>query len=318
MATPMMRAARFHRYGSAEELVIEEIPRPGSPTEKQVLVKVHATGVNPIDVAVRGGHVHNRLPISFPAIPGVELSGTVEEVGPEVTRFKKGDAVYGNNLFNIGNGTLVEYILMPEQTLAPMPRNLDFDHAATVAHGARTAWTGLFELGDLQAGQRILIHGGAGGVGMYAVQLAHWKGAYVIATSSKHNHEFLHSLGADEVIEYTQTKFEDVVHDVDMVFDLVGGDTMERSWQVLKKGGILVSATGFPTKEAAEQHGVRSDRVMYPKDLQYILTQVTALVEAGQLKPFIRKIFTLEEATHAHLMTETRRGRGRVVIHIAD
>lgn len=318
MAAQMMRAARFHRYGSAEELVIEQIPRPGGPAAEQVLVRVHAVGVNPIDVAVRGGHVHHRVPVSFPAIPGVELAGTVEEVGPGVTRFQKGDAVYGNALYDLGNGTCVEYILMSIHLLAPMPRNLDFDHAATVAHGARTAWSGLFELGNLQAGQQILIHGGAGGVGIYAIQLAHWKGAHVIATSSKQNHEFLHALGADEVIDYTQTKFEEVVHDADMVFDLVGGDTMERSWQVLKRGGILVSATGFPSQETADHYGVRCDRVMYPKDLQGILTQVTALIEAGQLKPFIRKVFTLDEATHAHLLTETRRGRGRVVIHLAN
>ncbi len=199
-----------------------------------------------------------------------------------------------------------------------MPCNLNFEEAGSVPHGARTAWSGLFEYGDLQADQRILVQGGAGGVGSYAVQLAHLKGAYVIATTSTSNTDFVRELGADEVVDYTQANAEDVVHDVDMVFDCVGGDVMERSWQTLKKGGTLISAVGFPSEETAQQHEVRAARVMMPKDLPAILRQITELIEADQLHPHIRKVFAMEEAADAHVLCETHHGRGRIVLHICD
>lgn len=262
--------------------------------------------------------MHSMLPMSFPATPGVEMAGVVEEVGPGVTNVKKGQAVYGNLLYDIGRGSYAEYMLANAATIVPMPKNLDYDQSATVLHGARTAWSGLFELGDLQAGQRVLIHGAAGGVGIYAVQLAHWKGAHVIATTSTNNVDFVRALGADEVIDYTQTRFEDVVKEIDLVFDGVGGETLERSWHTLKRGGMLVSSIGTPSEATAAQHGVRCAQIGFPKDLANILTQVTALVEAGKLKPFIRKVYTMDEAVHAHLHSETRRGRGRIVLRIAQ
>ncbi|MBI5652709.1 MAG: NADP-dependent oxidoreductase [Chloroflexi bacterium] len=318
MAQQTMRAIRLHKYAQAQELVLENIPRPEKPGEGQALVRVHAAGVNPIDTALRAGYMQNLIPISFPATLGIEMAGVVEEVGPGVTNLKKGQAVYGNLLYDIGRGSYAEYMLANANTIVPMPKNLDYDHAATVLHGARTAWSGLFELGDLQAGQRVLIHGAAGGVGIYAVQLAHWKGAYVIATTSTQNVEFVRSLGADEVIDYTKTKFEHTVHDVDLVFDGVGGETLEESWHTLKRGGMLVSTIGTPSEEKAAQHGVRCAQVGFPKDLANILSQVTALVEAGKLKPFVRKVYTMDEAVHAHLHSETRRGRGRIVLRIAQ
>ncbi len=318
MSMDLMQAVRFHRFGPPQELVMESIPRPPSPGAGQVLVRVRASGVNPFDVALRAGLVQNRVPISLPAIPGVELSGTIEEAGPDVTNFERGQSVYANTLENIGNGSYAEYILLPVHTVARMPRNLDYDQAASIAHGARTAWSGLFESGDLQPGQRLLVHGGAGGVGMYVIQLAHLKGAHVMTTTSRANFEFVRALGADEVIDYTQTKFEDVVKDVDMVYDNVGGETLERSWQTLKRGGILVSAVGFPSEETANTLGVRCARVMFPRDIKYILSEVTSLVEAGDLKPHIRKLFPLEQASLAHVLCETRHGRGRIVLHIAD
>ena len=318
MSTEMMRAVRFHQFGPSEALVLESIPRPPSPGAGQVLVRVRAAGVNPIDTAVRGGLVQNRVPVTLPAIPGVECSGTIEEVGPEVTTFIPGQAIYSNCIRNIGNGSSVEYMLLPADTVFPMPRNLNFDQAATVAHGARTAWSGLFEYGNLQPGQCVLVQGGSGGVGIYAVQLAHLKGAYVITTTSTQNIEFVRDLGADEVIDYTTTSFADVVKDVDMVYDCVGGEVMEKSWQVLKPGGTLVSATGFPSEETASKFGVSAARVLYPRDLQSILLQVTSLMEEGKLKPHIRKIFSMEEAAEAHALCESKHGRGRIIIHIAD
>lgn len=318
MSEHTMKAVRFHRYGSAEELVLEKIPHPGKPSESQVLVRVHAAGVNPIDTAIRSGYLHSMMPVNFPAIPGIEMAGVIEEIGPGVKHLHKGQSVYGNLLFDIGRGSYAEYMLANANSIMPMPKNQDYDHAATVLHGARTAWTGLFELGNLQPGQRVLIHGAAGGVGIYAVQLAHWKGAHVIGTTSTSNVDFVSALGADEVIDYTKTRFEDVVQNVDLVFDGVGGETMERSWQTLKKGGMLVSAVGAPSEETAAQHGVRYAQIGFPQDFANILKQVTALVEAGKLKPFVRKVYTLDQAAHAHLHSETRRGRGRIVLHIAD
>ncbi len=313
-----MRAVRFHSFGPPQVLVVDSIPRPPSPAEGQVLVRVRSAGVNGIDVAMRAGLVQHRVPISLPAIPGLEMSGTIEEVGPGVTSFVKGQPVYANTLSSLGNGSNAEYVLLPIYTVSPMPANLDFDQAATVTHGARAAWEGLFELGHLQPGQRILIQGGAGGVGIYAVQLAHLKGAYVIATTSKENLKFVSDMGADEVIDYNETRFEDVVKDVDMVYDNVGGEIMDRSWQTLKKGGILISAIGFPSVEIANQWGVRCGRVMLSKDLANILKQVTTLVNTGELKPWVREAFSMEQVAQAHKMCETRHGRGRIILHITD
>ena len=318
MSTEMMRAVRFHRFGPPEVLVVDSIPHPPSPGAGQVLVRVRAAGVNIIDTGIRAGLLQNRIPITLPAIPGVELSGTIEEVGPDVTTFAPGQAIYSNCIQNVGNGSAVEYMLLPISTVFPMPRNLSFDQAATVAHGARTAWSGLFEYGNLQPGQCVLVQGGSGGVGIYAVQLAHLKGAYVITTTSTQNIEFVRELGADEVIDYNTTNFKDVVKDVEMVYDCVGGEVMENSWQVLKRGGTLVSAVGFPSEETANKFGVGAARVMFPKDLQSILLRVTSLIEEGKLKPHIRKIFSMEEAAEAHALCESRHGRGRIIIHIAD
>jgi len=313
-----MRAVRFHSFGPPQVLVLDSISRPPSPGTGQVLVRVHAAGVNVIDTGIRAGLLQNRIPITLPAIPGVELAGTIEEVGLDVTTFVPGQAIYSNCIQNLGDGSTVEYMLLPVSTVFSMPRNLNFDQAATVAHGARTAWSGLFEYGNLQPGQCVLVQGGSGGVGIYAVQLAHLKGAYVIATTSTQNIEFVRELGADEVIDYTTTSFETVVKDVDMVYDCVGGEVMEKSWQVLKRGGILVSAVGFPSEETANKFGVGAARVMFPKDLQSILLQVTSLIEEGKLRPWIRRIFSMEEVAEAHALCESRHGRGRIIIHISD
>ncbi len=318
MSSEMMQAVRFHRFGPPEVLVVDSIPRPSGPGAGQVLVRVRAAGVNPIDTAIRGGFVQNRIPVTLPAIPGVELSGTIEEVGPDVTDFVPGQAIYSNCISNLGNGSCVEYMLLPVDTVFRMPRNLSFDQAATVAHGARTAWSGLFEYGNLQAGQCVLVQGGSGGVGMYAVQLAHLKGAYVITTTSAQNFEFARGMGADETIDYTTTNFEEIVKDVDMVFDCVGGKVMDDSWQVLKRGGTLVSAVGFPSEETANKFGVDAARVMFPRDLKSIILQVTSLMEEGKLRPHIRKTFYMDEAADAHALCESKQGRGRIIIHIAD
>src|SRR5258706_2246124 len=203
-----MRTVHFYAYGDPEQLVVEQIPRP-EPQAGEVLVRVHAAGVNPIDWKVRKGLFKDVRPVPLPFTPGSELAGTVELLGLGVTAFEIGQAVYGRG----AQGAYADYALIPADSLAPKPRTISFDEAASVPVGARTAWLALFSLADLRAGQQVLVHGAAGGVGNYAVQLARWKGAHVIGTASQNNLEFVRSLGVDTVIDYHATAFEHVVHE---------------------------------------------------------------------------------------------------------
>jgi NADPH:quinone reductase-like Zn-dependent oxidoreductase len=227
----IMKAIRIHTYGGPEVLKYEDAPRPQAG-EGEVLIRVHAAGVNPVDSAIRGGLVKEIFPVSLPWIPGSDVSGVIEEVGPNVTRFKKGDEVFA--LLNPAKGgTYAEYVVVNESELALKPKSLHHIRAAAVPVAAVTAWNALFETAQLQSGQRVLIHGGAGGVGHFAVQLAKWKGAHVIATASARNHELVYELGADEVVDYQAQKFENVAREIDIVLDPIGGNTQERSWKVL-------------------------------------------------------------------------------------
>ncbi|MDB5074639.1 MAG: NADP-dependent oxidoreductase [Chloroflexi bacterium] len=312
MSNGTMQAIRFHEYGGPEKLVLDTLERP-APKEGEVLLKVHAAGVNPVDWKFRAGYLQQWMPIQLPYVPGNDVAGTVEEVGPGVTEFRKGQAVYGL----AQGGTYAQYVVVPASQLAPMPKNLSFDEAASVPVGALTAWHALFTYADLQAGQTVLVHGGAGGVGAFAVQLAHWKGAKVIATASADNLDFVRSLGADTVIDYNATQFETVVRDVDVVVDTVGGDVLQRSWQVLRPGGILVSITEPPSEEEAKKRGVRAAMVQTAftgEDLR----RITELIESGQLKPELGPVFRLTDADKAQELSQTRHGRGRIVLHIAD
>jgi len=226
----LMRAVRFHDYGDPSVLRVDEVPRP-RPKAGEVLVEVRAAGVNPIDWKLRSGNLQAFLPVELPHVPGIELAGTVSELGPGVTEFSLGDDVFGR-----GQGAYAEYAIAPAQSIARKPKVLSFVEAATLPNGGITAWWGLFEIAGLESGQRLLIHGGAGGVGGLAVQLGRWKGAHVIATTSTANLDFVRSLGADEVVDYSVSRFDETVGDVDVVLDTVGGDVTDRSWSVLKKG----------------------------------------------------------------------------------
>ncbi len=227
MSIPTTQAIRVHAYGGPEQLKLEQLPRP-VPQAGEVLVHVHAAGVNPIDWKLRAGFLKDFFPQSFPHIPGRDLAGIVEEVGPGVTTFQKGQAVFGQS----ANGSYTEYAVASVQTLALKPETISFDEAATIPVGATTAWQGLFDHGQLQSGQRVLILGAAGGVGLFAVQLARWKGAQVIGTASTANLDFVRSLGAETVIDYTTTAVERAVHDVDLVLDTVGGEALATVWPV--------------------------------------------------------------------------------------
>ncbi len=311
MADSTMRAARFHDYGPPENLVVEAVPVP-QPKDGEVLVRVHAAGVNPVDWKFRKGMYKANNPLQLPYIAGFDLAGVVEAVGPGVTGFAKGQAIYGR-----GTGSYAEYAVAPAMRIAPKPGSLSFDEAAAVPMGASTAWRGLFDVGGLEAGQTVLIHGAAGGIGVLGVQFAKWKGARVIGTASTANVDFVRSLGADEAIDYTATRFETVVRGVDVVLDTVGSDLIERSLGVLKKGGILVETGGPAPQEAAAKLGLRTSNVNTNTTTD-LLVQVGELIDAGKIRVVLGKVFPLEKAAEAHALSETGHGRGRIVLHVAD
>lgn len=317
MAEETMLAIQVHEYGGPEQLRLERVPRP-EPQAGEVLLRVYAAGVLPADCATRRGGF---LAKSFPYIPGTAVAGVIEKVGPGVTAFREGEAVCGRS----PNGTYAEYttVIVDERQektislLAPKPERLSFDEAATLSGGATTAWTSLFEDGAVQAGQRVLIHGAAGGVGLFAVQLARWKGAQVIGTASSANLEFVRSLGAETVIDYTSTPFEEVVNEVDFVLDTIGGETLRRSMRLVKPGGTVISIVDDPPQDLARELGIRaSHNVVVPTSKH--LRAITQLIDAGVIKPVVRQTFGLHEAPQAHALCETGHGRGRIVLHIAD
>ena len=307
----LMRAVRFHQYGDPSVLRVDEVPRP-RPGAGEVLLEVRTAGVNPIDWKLRSGGLHALMPVELPYVLGIDLAGTVSELGPDVTEFTVGDDVFGR-----GQGAYAEYATASAQSIARKPEALTFQQAATLPIGGVTAWCGLFDTAGLERGQRLLVHGGAGGVGGLAVQLGRWKGAHVIATASAANLDFVRSLGADEVVDHSAARFEDVVRDVDVVLDTVGGEVTDRSWSVLRKGGILVVVAGMPQPELAEQHGVRTSGVQAPPAIRSILDQLAALVVDGNLKQLVGERFPLAQVEAAHRASETGHGRGRIILEVA-
>lgn len=283
------------------------------PQAGEVLVRVHAAGVNPVDWKIRQGYMKDFRPMQFPYVPGVDIAGVVEEVGPGVTAFQKGQAVFGQS----ARGAYAEYTTASVKSLALKPKTLSFDEAATIPVGATTAWQALFDQGGLQAGQQVLIQGAAGGVGLFAVQFARWKGAHVIGTTSSSNVDFVRSLGADTVVDYTSTAIEQAIHDVDLVVDAVGGKTLEQDLHVVRRGGTIVSIAGQPSQEQAQERGVRA--TMFSAQVSSELLQTFAqLIDEGHVKVTIATTFPLSKAQQAHELSEQGHGRGRIVLHIAD
>jgi NADPH:quinone reductase-like Zn-dependent oxidoreductase len=310
-----MKAIRIHNYGGPEVLQYEDAPRP-KPQAGEVLIRVHAAGVNPIDWKVREGHMKDFWPHKFPLILGWDVSGTVEEVGPRVSRFKIGDEVYSLP-DPTRNGAYADYIVVRESELALKPNSLHHIRAAAVPLAALTAWQSLFDTAQLQPGQRVLIHAGSGGVGHLAVQLAKWKGAYVFATASTKNQDLLRKLGVDEPIDYTQQRFEDVARNIDIVLDTIGGETQERSLSVLKKGGVLVSLVQPPSEEKAKELGVRAAFVAgHPSGAQ--LAEIAKMIDSGKLAPVIDRILPLSEVLRAHELSEPGHVRGKIVLRVKD
>jgi len=311
MATPTMRVIHMYRYGGPEQLKLEEKARP-EPSAGEVLLRVHAAGVNPIDWKIRQGLLKEFQPVTFPYTPGIEVAGVVEEVGSGVTAFEVGQAIIGQ----IASGAYAEYLTVPVEALERKPETLSFVEAAAVPVGARTAWRTLFDHGGLTAGQRVLIQGAAGGVGLFAVQLAKWKSAQVIGTASTANLDFVRSLGADMVVDYTTTPVESVVQEVDLVLDGVGGETLSSSLAVLRRGGTLISIAGLPPQEQAQARGVRAMMSRGPASAP--LETLVRLIDEGHLKVTTGKTFPLSEVQQAHEYGQRGHGRGRIVLRVVE
>ncbi|MEH1890033.1 MAG: NADP-dependent oxidoreductase [Nostoc sp.] len=305
-----MKAIVIKEYGNDDVLNYADIERP-KPKADEVLVKVHVAGVNPVDWKIRNG-LGERLGLKLPIMLGGEIAGTIEKIGDDVRGFKEGNAVYGI----ISSGGFAEYAVAKMGDIASKPQSLDFENATAVPLGALTAWQAIFDLAHLSSGQRILITGALGGVGSLAVQLAKVKGAYVIGTASGRNEEFVRDLGADEFVDYTKQNFEQVVKDVDVVFDAVGGDTFERAFQTLKKGGFLVTSVEFPSEEKAQEFSVKSARVHCKANAKQ-LAAISALVDEGRLKAHVATVLPLVEVKKAFQLSESGRTRGKIVLQIA-
>src|SRR5580700_4130340 len=286
-----MKAVRIHVFGGPEVLVYEDVPRP-VPGDSEILVRVYAAGVNPIDWKIREGMF--REGTHLPLIPGNDIAGVIEELGSKVTGFGVRDSVYG--LASSRGGGYAEYAVVNPQETARKPQSLDYAHAAAVPVAAITAWQALFDIGGLTSGQTVLIHGAAGGVGGFAVQFARSKGAHVIGTAGSDNLEYVKGLGADEVVNYQTARFEAVVQGVDVVLDLIGGETQQRSWQVLKPGGILVSTVGPPSPTAGLH--VRGAGVIARANTSQ-LTEIGGLIDAGLVKVNLTTVLPLAEARQA-------------------
>ena len=307
-----MKAVRIHAFGGPEVLQFDELVTP-EPQVGEVLVKVAATSINPVDWKVRAGYLQAVFNMPFPIALGEDFAGVVAALGAGVTDVKVGDEVYGS-VPVIRGGANAEYVIAQSGEYALKPASLDFAQAASLGVAALTAWQA-FDTAGVRAGQKVLIHAAAGGVGSMAVQLAKARGAYVIGTASARNAAFVKNLGADEVIDYATTKFEDVVKDVDVVFDLMGGDTLARSYGVVKRGGAIVSAAGVPDAEQLAAHGLQGQMIgMRPDKAQF--EALTTLIEAGKVKPIIETILPLAEIKQAHELSQTGRTRGKIVLQV--
>ena len=309
-----MKAIRIHARGGPTLLRYEEAPRP-ILEPGDAFVRVHASGITPSELNWDETYKTCDGADRLPSIPGHELSGVIEAVSDDVNpEIRVGDAVYGLTSF-CRNGTDAEYVAIHAADLAPKPQTLDYARAAAVPLSALTAWQAFFDHAHLTTGQRVLIHGAAGGVGTFAVQLANWRGAYVIGTASEKDFDFLRQLGAGELIDYKKVPFEEATKDIDVVIDTIGGETRERSWSVMKPGAILISLVGPVSQEKAAQHGVRAVFfIVTPSRNQLI--QISELIDSGILRPIIAATFPLDKAQEAFEKGLRGGNRGKLVLHI--
>jgi NADPH:quinone reductase-like Zn-dependent oxidoreductase len=309
MAQEQMKAIHVNEYGGPDVLKLEEALRP-EPREGEALVRIHYAAAIPLDWKIRNGWLQNVFPKTLPYIPGFYASGIVEAVGPGVSGVSPGDRVFGGV-----NGAYADYAVAAADRLIRMPVSLDFPEAASILGGADSAWKALFSEGELQAGQTVLIHAAAGGVGQFAVQLAKWKGATVIGTASGANVDFVQSLGADIVVNYQTDRFEEVAKNVDLVVDTIGGDTEKRSWPALKRGGRLVSMVQPPAQADATAYGVTATfNAKFPTADD--LRQLVEMIASGTIRTAVDRVFPLAEASEALKRSEKRHGRGRILLEV--
>jgi NADPH:quinone reductase-like Zn-dependent oxidoreductase len=309
-----VKAIRFHGYGDAGVLRHEDAPMPAM-RGGDVMIEVHAAGVNPADTQFRRGDYQAFAPLPLPFIPGWDVAGTVVSTTPGVAGFAAGDRVFAMADMS-RNGAYAQYVAVRAGDVARAPSRLPLGHAAGVPLAALTAWKALFDIADVRAGQSVLVHAGAGGVGLFAVQLARRAGARVIATASAANHELLRRLGAEVLIDYRTADFAVGLKDIDVVLDTAGGQARERSWPVLRSGGILVAiAMPPPDAAAAERHGVRTAMASVTPHGER-LAQIARLIDAGELEVVIDSEFPLAQAADAHRRIEQRHARGKIILRL--
>jgi NADPH:quinone reductase-like Zn-dependent oxidoreductase len=314
-ATPQMKAVVVHQYGGPEVLKLEQVPLP-EPKEDEIRVRVVAAGVNPVDALIRSGVFAKFFHSKLPLVPGYDIAGTVDRVGAKITKFKVGDAVYAYLGLKEGGG-YAEYAVATEKEAAAKPKTLNFIEAAAVPVVGLTAWQALIDTAKLSAGQTVLIHGGSGGVGSFAIQIAKAKGAKVIATASSQNQDLLKQLGADVAIDYTKTKFEEVAKDVDVVLDSVGKDTLARSYGVLKKGGTIVSLVAQPSAVELEAHGIHGSALNVQPNAGE-LAELGKLIDERKIKVVVSQVLLLADAGKAQAQAQTGHTRGKIVLSLAD
>jgi NADPH:quinone reductase-like Zn-dependent oxidoreductase len=310
-----MKAVRIHSRAGPEELVYEDAPIPRL-TKGDILIRVHAAAITPTeftwDSTFTTSDGRNRLPV----VPSFEVSGTVQEVAPDVSDFAVGEAIYGLLDF-WRDGAAAEYVAARAVGMAPKPKSLDHIASAAVPLSGLTAWQALFDNAKLARSDRALIHGAGGGVGTFAVQFAHWRGAHVIGTCSQRKAAFVRALGADEVLDYASVRFEDEVRDVDVVLDTVGGDTLERSWRVLRRGGVLISVAANTPQDKAEEYGVRAIFfIVQPNRNQ--LGEISKLIDSGKIRPVVEAVFPLSRAREAYERGLLGHNQGKLVLEVVS
>jgi NADPH:quinone reductase-like Zn-dependent oxidoreductase len=310
-----MKAIMVHKFGGPEVLQYEDAPRP-EPKPDEVLVRIMAAGVNPVDAQLRTGNWAKVFGPKPPYIPGADVAGVIEQTGSEVKTYKVGDQVYG--YLDLDRcGAYAEFTIAKLNEIAPKPKSATYEEAASVGCAALTAWQALVDSGKLNSGQTVLIHGGSGGVGSFAIQIAKARGARVIATASTRNQDTLKQLGADVAVDYTKQKFEDVAKDVDLVLDTVGGETLARTYGVVKKGGFIATIVARLDKTQLEKYGISGESIGVKPDSKE-LTQLAELMDAKKIKPLVSEVLPLSEARKAHEQAITGHTRGKIVLKVAD
>lgn len=310
-----MKAVRIHEYGGPEVLRYEDAPIP-QPGEGEVLVRVQAAGVNPLDYKLRGGAMRQIFPLALPAILGSDFAGVVVEVGAGVNHITVGEHVYGTAGTEKG-GAYAQYVVAKAGEIAHKPGALTAAEAASVPVVAQTAWQALHQVGRIGRGDKVLIHGAAGGVGMYAIQFAKQVGCHIIALSTHEHSQHLRDLGADTVLDYNNIQFEQHVSGVDVALDLIGGDIRERTWRALNPGGILISTNDPPSQDRAKEYNVRA-QAFQMQSSGMLLADIAKQLNTGELRTFVARILPLEHAAEAQQIQQDGHVNGKVVLKVAD